>query len=160
MIPITSASPHSVSRLTFRSPFDLGTSASINAEVLETGTANSVIGIETHGRCSTVLKRPKFIFGKPQSVDDLPANGKLCQSRDRKCPYHLIAKAKAPSGLRRKGAGEAFSASLLLFNKRAQARFIVVEGLLISPARFRKLSRQNVGRDHRQCRALSGQQGD
>ena len=81
----------------------------------------SVIGLCCTWALFNGLKRWQIIFGKPQGVDDLPANGKLRQPRNRKCPYHLIAKTEAPSGLWCKSAGEAFGASLLGLDKGTQA---------------------------------------
>lgn len=80
------------------------------------------------------VKRPKIIFGERQPVADLTPEGEPGQLGNRKCLCHLIAEDEAPSGLRGEGAGEALGASLFRLDEAAQARFIIVEGLPISPS--------------------------
>ena len=80
------------------------------------------------------VKRPKIIFGERQPVADLTPEGEPGQPGNRKCPHHLVAESESPSGLRGEGAGEAFGALLFCLDEAAQARFIIVEGLPISPS--------------------------
>ena len=80
------------------------------------------------------VKRPKIIFGERQPVADLTPEGEPGQPGNRKCPHHLVAESESSSGLRGEGAGEAFGALLFCLDEAAQARFIIVEGLPISPA--------------------------
>jgi hypothetical protein len=109
---------------------------------------------------SQPIERGPLIFGEFDPIRNIPADRKPCETRDGKGLDDYIAEIQTCPRPGRKSASKALGAALFGIDIAAQLSLIARKCLLISALRRAEFAGQHIGRDHRQRRALDGQQRD